>query len=120
MIKFKRVEHILISVPLGGLASAQRFYAEILRLNQILGNHPRGAIWFEIGDIQLHIREEKYHQTNSDIHPAFEVFDLSHAKLFLKNQNIIVKYSSKIDGRERFFFRDPFGNRFELIEYLRC
>jgi hypothetical protein len=86
---------------------------------KIPGDHPKGAIWFQIGDIQLHIREEKDHHTNSDAHPAFQVIDLLHAKLFLKNQNIVVKDSSKIDGRQRCFFRDPFGNRFELIEYLK-
>ena len=51
-------------------------------------------------------------------HPAFEVADLKITKNFLESKGIQISYSSKIEGRERLFFRDPFGNRFELIEFL--
>lgn len=115
-IKFKRLDHILITIPEGTKQLALKFYKEILALEEIEGNHPRGAIWFRIGDIQLHIREETgIHY--SDRHPAFEVMDIESAKLFLKDINIETNYSTEIDGRQRFFFRDPFGNRFELLEF---
>ncbi len=119
MIAFKRLDHLLICIPPGCKLQAQKFYAETLGLKEMIGEHPRGALWFEIADIQLHIREEAGPQINSDRHPAFEVKALSAAREFLERQNIPVSYSSEIEGRERCFFHDPFGNRFELIEYKK-
>lgn len=117
-IVFKRLDHILITIPEGTKQLALKFYKEILGLEEIQGEHPRGAIWFRIGDIQLHIREETgIHY--SDRHPAFEVADLESARQFLKEVNIKITDSSEIDGRDRCFFRDPFGNRFELLVFDR-
>ncbi|WP_286779304.1 MULTISPECIES: VOC family protein [Sphingobacterium] len=119
MIDFKRLDHVLITIPPGSKKAAREFYMGVLYLKEITGDHARGAIWFEIGNIQLHIREENGHKTNSDRHPAFVVDDSLSAKEFLKRQGIEISYSSEIEGRERCFFRDPFGNRFELIEYKK-
>ncbi|MDB5007925.1 MAG: phage portal protein [Mucilaginibacter sp.] len=116
MIPFKRIDHILITIPEGKTNEARAFYAGMLNLKEILGDHPKGAIWFKIGDVQLHIREEAG-GNYSDRHPAFEVSDLAVAEQFLKSKKITISYSSEIDGRDRCFFRDPFGNRFELLEY---
>tara|TARA_R110002020_G_scaffold102250_8_gene240298 strand:- start:443 stop:802 length:360 start_codon:yes stop_codon:yes gene_type:complete len=117
MIEIKRLDHLLISIPTNTQEEARRFYTEKLGLKEILGNHPHGAIWLQMGDIELHIREEGIHQNNSSRHPAFIVKDLAMAKSFLLKEDIEVTFSSAIDGRDRCFFRDPWGNRFELIEY---
>ena len=119
MIDFKHVDHILITIPPGVKEAARAFYGQVLQLKEIPGNHPSGAIWYEIGNIELHLREEDGHQTNSDRHPAFVVNDLTATKKFLEKNDIFISYSSNIKGRERYFFRDPFGNRFELIEYKK-
>ena len=117
MIKFKRLDHFLISIPEGKTEEARAFYSQIMHLEEIPGNHPKGAIWFNIGDIQLHIREES-NQNISDRHPAFEIEDLEQAKQHLLQNSVQVSYSSEIDGRQRFFIRDPFDNRIEFLEYL--
>ncbi|MEI6950613.1 VOC family protein [Paraflavisolibacter sp. H34] len=116
MIHFKRLDHLLISIPPGATEAARQFYAGVLELEEIPGSHPRGAIWFTIADIELHVREEAGGNESSR-HPAFEVADLEQAKAFLLSKKVPVTYSSEIDGRNRCFFRDPFGNRFELIEF---
>lgn len=117
MIPFKRIDHILINVPIGKLAEAQDFYQNILELPIIISERPFTALWFKIAGIELHIMEE---QTGaiSERHPAFEVEDLKTTKAFLLKKGIEVDYSTKIESRERLFFRDPFDNRFELIEFL--
>ncbi len=117
MIVFKRLDHILLSIPEGETANARTFYGGILELAEIPGNHPAGAIWFQIADIQLHLREEAS-STSSKRHPAFEVSNLDEAKQMLQHHNVAIEYSSDIDGRQRFFFRDPFGNRIELLQFL--
>lgn len=116
MIQFTRLDHILICIPEGTTAQARSFYREVLGLEEIPGNHPSGAIWFQIADIQLHIREEAG-GNYSKRHPAFEVANLEEAKQVLEQKGLAIEYSSEIDGRQRFFFRDPFDNRFELLQF---
>lgn len=117
MLDIKSLDHVLITIPPNSRKEARQFYIEKLLLKEIPGTHPHGAIWIRLGDIELHIREEDIHQSNSARHAAFVVPDLEEAKGFLEKENIEISYSSKIAGRDRCFFRDPWGNRFELIEY---
>lgn len=117
MIQFKRLDHILICIPEGATADARTFYGEVLGLEEIPGNHPSGAIWFKMADIQLHIREEAS-SNYSKRHPAFEVTNLEEAKQGLERNGLAIEYSSEIDGRQRFFFHDPFGNRIELLQFV--
>lgn len=117
MIPFKRIDHILINVPIGKLAEAGDFYQNVLELPIILSERPFEALWFKVANIELHITEEPPLGL-SGRHPAFEVTDLKTTEDFLRSKGIEISYSTKIEGRERLFFRDPFGNRFELIEFL--
>ena len=119
MIEIKHLDHILITIPPHSREEARRFYTETLLLKEVPGNHPNGAIWVQLGNIELHIREEEIHQSNSARHPGLVVKDLDKAKAFLKKEDIDVSYSSAIEGRDRCFFRDPWGNRFELIEFAK-
>ncbi|WP_375445713.1 VOC family protein [uncultured Fibrella sp.] len=116
MIQFKRLDHVLVSIPEQKTEDARTFYTQVLGLTEIPGTHPGGAIWFEIADIQLHLREEAG-ASYSLRHPAFEVVDLDAARQELDQKGVEITYSSDIDGRRRFFIRDPFGNRMEFIEY---
>jgi catechol 2,3-dioxygenase-like lactoylglutathione lyase family enzyme len=116
MIQFKRLDHILLPIPEGKTAEARLFYSQVLGLTEIEGGHPHGTIWFTIGDIQLHLREEAPAPLSSR-HPAFEVVDLDKARQALLDQGVELSYSTEIAGRQRFFIRDPFGNRIEFIDY---
>ena len=117
MIQFNRLDHLLITIPEGKSGEARSFYGDLLGLNEISGGHPHQAIWFTIGDIQLHIREEAGGEPSSR-HPAFEVENLAEARQELESKGVELSYSSDIEGRQRFFFRDPFGNRVELLQFM--
>lgn len=117
MIEFKRLDHVLISVPPGAIGQVSDFYGQVLGLAELPRQHPNGARWFSLGSIELHIREEEGHVSNSSKHVAFEVGDLGRASSYLKSQEVEIQYSSKIQGRDRCFFCDPWGNRFELITF---
>ena len=116
MIQFVRLDHVLMCIPEGATAEAREFYGGVLGLDEIPGNHPSGAIWFRIADIQLHLREEVAGRY-SKRHPAFEVAELDEAKRALTEKGIPLESASEIDGRERIFFHDPFGNRIELLQF---
>ncbi len=117
MIQFKRLDHLLIGIPEGTTARAREFYGTVLGLSEIPGNHPNGAIWFRIADIQLHLREEAV-GPYSKRHPAFEVASLDDAKRALLERGLVLEQASEIDGRERVFFHDPFANRIELLQFI--
>ena len=117
MIQFVRLDHVLMCIPEGTTAQAREFYRDVIGLEEIPGNHPSGAIWFQIADIQLHLREESG-GNSSKRHPAFEVANLEEAKQNLAAKGLAIEYSSDIDGRQRFFFRDPFDNRIELLQFV--
>ncbi len=117
MLDICRLDHVLITIPPNTREEVKDFYTKKLLLDEIPGNHPNGAIWIKMGDVELHIREEDVHQDNSARHPALVVNNLEGAITFLQSINIEVSFSSLIEGRKRCFFRDPWGNRFELIEF---
>lgn len=116
-IQFKRLDHVLITVPFGQREAAREFYTQVIGIREIEGNHPNHALWFEIGGIELHITEEDKPSKLYAHHPAFEIENLKDAIVHLERHGVEVSYSSKIEGRERFFIRDPFGNRIEFIEF---
>ena len=119
MIHFKRLDHILITIPEGATPAARAFYTQVLGLTELPGGHPHGAIWFAIADSQLHIREEAGGNFSAR-HPAFEVADLAGAREELAQKGAAIAYSAEIDGRQRFFIRDPFGNRIEFLQYTNA
>ena len=119
-IEFKRLDHVMLCIPEGLEDEARNFYGNVLGLQELNDFDyplPHGAIWFQIGDIQLHIRAENGHQL-SQRHPAFEITNLEEARQILEANGITVKNESPIPDRNRFSFRDPFGNRIEFLEML--
>jgi catechol 2,3-dioxygenase-like lactoylglutathione lyase family enzyme len=120
MIHFVRFDHLLLSIPLGASQAARAFYGGLLHLPELPGPHPSGALWFQAGDIQLHLREEagSSESAPSNRHPAFEVANLREVRGWLTEQGVALEEASPIDGRQRFFFRDPFGNRLELLQFI--
>jgi catechol 2,3-dioxygenase-like lactoylglutathione lyase family enzyme len=117
MIHFRRLDHLLITIPPGTRDQAREFYGRVLSLQEVPGSHPHDAIWYRMGDMELHLREEIGHIATSSRHPALEVENMEEAKAFLEKNEIAISYSSQIEGRERCFFRDPWGNRFELLDF---
>ncbi len=117
MINFKRLSHIQICIPVGKENEARKFYSEIIGLIEIPKPKeliPNGGLWYQVGDIQLHIGTED-EINKSKRHPAFEVEDLKEARELLERNNVKIKEEIQIPGQERFSFFDPFGNRIELL-----
>lgn len=120
MIQFVRFDHLLLSIPPGATEAARAFYGGLLRLPELPGPHPSGALWFQAGDVQLHLREEAATSppaAPANRHPAFEIANLSEVRAWLSTQGVALETASPINGRARFFFRDPFGNRLELLQF---
>jgi catechol 2,3-dioxygenase-like lactoylglutathione lyase family enzyme len=118
MIKFIRLNHIQICIPTGKEDEARRFYADIIGLVEIpkpAALVPNGGLWYQIADIQLHIGTEN-EVNHSKRHPALEVEDLQAARKHLEKHGVKIKDEIDIPGQTRFSFKDPFGNRIELLQ----
>jgi catechol 2,3-dioxygenase-like lactoylglutathione lyase family enzyme len=119
MISFKRIDHVQVCIPMGEEEKAREFYEGVLGLKEIpkpdslLRN---GGMWYQIGDIQLHIGVEEMGVERSKRHPAFIVEDIDAARIYLESRGVKIKDDIPIPQVKRFSFFDPFGNRFELLK----
>jgi len=77
----------------------------------------RGGFWLALGDVQIHVgAEEGVERGATKAHLAYEVDDVPAWRERLSALGISMVSSVPIEGYERFEFRDPFGNRVEMIE----
>lgn len=102
MIHFINYDHVTLTYPYGQESVLRKFYGDVLGLEEIIGNHPNESIWFKMGNKEIHFVVEQMGPL-SRRHVAFEVQDLNHAKEYLHGQGIEITFSSKIEGRDRFF-----------------
>jgi catechol 2,3-dioxygenase-like lactoylglutathione lyase family enzyme len=113
------LDHISLSMPMGGEDAARAFFTDVLGLAEIPkpddGNRMDGC-WFALGGgQQLHLLAESAHQGATRAHPAFSVNDLEHVRAALISAGAPIQAFRPSDGRERFFSADPFGNRLEFM-----
>jgi catechol 2,3-dioxygenase-like lactoylglutathione lyase family enzyme len=120
-----RVHHAQITIPTGQEAPAKAFYCGVLGLTEIekpAALQSRGGFWLAAspGDqFQVHIgTEDGVNRQATKAHLAYEVRDLSAWRRRLETAGVKILESIPLPGYDRFEFRDPFGNRVELIEPL--
>ena len=114
------IDHVQLAMPGGGEQSARGFYGDILGLTEI-PKPPnlavRGGAWFQCGPLQLHLGVETDFRPAKKAHPALLVKDLEALLEALLSAGFEVKYDSEtVEGFNRAFTSDPFGNRIELVE----
>jgi catechol 2,3-dioxygenase-like lactoylglutathione lyase family enzyme len=107
-------------MPDGEEPEAVAFYADTLGLEQIdkpSQLSPRGGVWFRSGsDLEVHLGVEEGFRPAVKAHPAILVEGLDGLRTRIEQAGYKVSDSVPIEGFERVYVRDPFGNRLELIE----
>ncbi len=115
----QRLHHAAIVVPTDRLDEARRFYGDVLGLSE--ADRPDAELdspgaWYSLGETELHIQcRDNAPVDESDRHPAFIIGDVESLKDRLRKQGADVIDAPTLMGRERFFSRDPFGNRLEFM-----
>lgn len=113
------IDHVQITVPGGAVEAARAFYCGVLGLRELEKAEvlkPRGGFWLAVGDRQVHVGvEEGVDRTATKAHVAYRVADADAWRKKLEAAGVEVLESVAIPGYERFEFRDPFGNRVEMI-----
>jgi catechol 2,3-dioxygenase-like lactoylglutathione lyase family enzyme len=113
------LEHIQLAMPEGREAEARAFYAGLLGLPEIpkpVNLAPRGGCWFERGALKVHLGIDKAFIPARKAHPAFLVKDLPALKRALAAAGCRLVEDDPLEGYDRIFVDDPFGNRIELME----
>jgi catechol 2,3-dioxygenase-like lactoylglutathione lyase family enzyme len=116
------IDHAQITVPKGAEEDAKKFYCTLLGLQEIEKPENRkknGGFWLQVGALQLHVGlEDGFDRTTTKAHIAYRVNDLSSWQKKLQDNAIETFESLPFPSARAFEFRDPFGNRVEMIQNL--
>ncbi|MGI8755593.1 MAG: VOC family protein [Acidimicrobiales bacterium] len=118
-MKIQAIDHVQLAMPPGGEASARGFYRDLLGLpEQAKPPHlaTRGGCWFESETVKIHLGVEKDFRSARKAHPALLVVDLSALKRALADAGVELVADEPLEGYDRVYVDDPFGNRLELME----
>lgn len=118
------LHHAQITIPKGAEPAARRFYMDVLCLREVpkpLSLQGRGGFWLQAGDdpTLVHVGvEDGVDRAATKAHLAYQVGDAAAWRDHLAAHGVPMLDAVPIPGFERFEFRDPFGNRVEIIQPL--
>ena len=121
-MQIERLDHVQLAMPAGGEDAARRFYDGTLGIPEV--RKPahlakRGGCWFENGSVKIHLGVEQGFRPAKKAHPALIVSDLSALIKRLSDNGYRVVEDEPLEGYDRRYVDDPFGNRIELMEPAR-
>jgi len=111
------IDHVQVTVPKALEAESLAFYRRVLALDEIPKPEDlraRGGAWFSVGAVQFHIGVDQEPSPRSKRHVCFLVSDLARAKAAVMACGVMIEEEGFAEGLERFFVRDPAGNRIEI------
>ena len=115
------IDHVQLAMPAGAEAEAVRFYHSLLGLPQV-AKPPhlavRGGCWFESARVKIHLGVDPEFVPARKAHPALLVSDLGDLVDRLRGGGYTVRDDEPLEGYDRAYVDDPFGNRIELVERL--
>jgi len=114
-----RLHHVQLAMPEGEEAAAEAFYGEVLGIPRV-PKPPhlaaRGGCWFEDGDLRIHLGVEGDFRPSRKAHPALVVDDLAGLRTRLRAAGVPEFADQPLQGFDRIYVSDPFGNRIELMQ----
>ena len=109
----RRLQHVSVQIPPALLDEAVRFYGDGIGMEQI--PNLAGAAWLRFGDgDHVHLLDGDGAPT-SGAHLALQVDDLPAVLERLRDLGHVPVPGSDLWGAERWFCRDPGGNRVEMF-----
>jgi len=115
------IDHVQLAMPPGGEDEARRFYAGALGIQEVAKPAHlavRGGCWFVNGDARVHLGIEKNFRPARKAHPAFLVDNLNAVKARLAEAGFPTRVEDPLEGYDRVYVDDPFGNRIELMQRM--
>ncbi|WP_397537801.1 VOC family protein [Rummeliibacillus pycnus] len=119
---FKSIDHIQLAAPKGSEEIARKFYKDILGFEEVEKPETlkkNGGVWFASGNIQVHIGIEEPFSPSKKAHPAFEIDNIEELKIYFSKNQVEYVEDELLPGANRIYIFDPFGNRIELLEWIK-
>jgi catechol 2,3-dioxygenase-like lactoylglutathione lyase family enzyme len=118
-MKIAAIDHVQLAMPPGGEAQARAFYGDVLGLSERPKPAPlasRGGLWFEQGDVKIHLGVEPDFRPAKKAHPALVIDGLDDLRARCERAGYAFAPDVPLFGYTRAYVHDPFGNRIELME----
>jgi catechol 2,3-dioxygenase-like lactoylglutathione lyase family enzyme len=116
-----RLDHVQLAMPRGREDDARAFYEGLLDIPMV-PKPPhlavRGGCWFERGDLKVHLGVDDDFRPATKTHPAFIVHGVRELARSIAVAGHRVADDEALEGYDRVYVDDPFGNRIELMEPL--
>jgi catechol 2,3-dioxygenase-like lactoylglutathione lyase family enzyme len=114
------VDHLQITIPRGAEQAGRAFYCGVLGLPEVekpASLRDRGGFWLMAGQTPLHVgTEDGVDRSRTKAHVAYRVDDLAAWRKRLQDHHVAVSEPTPVPRLLRLEFRDPFGNRVELVQ----
>lgn len=118
----RRLDHVLVAIPVGSSDQARQFYGGLLGLEEMAkpAALSREGVWFKLGEQQLHIGAYADFRPATRAHPGLRtsVEELDATATRLAGAGVDVRWDERLTDRRRFYTDDPWGNRLELLAYV--
>jgi catechol 2,3-dioxygenase-like lactoylglutathione lyase family enzyme len=115
------IDHVQLAMPAGREQDARDFYSGLLGIPE-RPKPPhlaaRGGCWFESDSVKLHLGVDGDFRPAKKAHPALLVRDLPELVARLRAAGVELVDDGPLEGYDRVYAYDPFGNRLELLEPL--
>ncbi len=114
-----RIEHVQLAMPPGEENAAVDFYDGLLGIDHVPKPAHlalRGGCWFERGSLKVHLGVDQNFRPAKKAHPALLVSDLGDLVDALRSAGVKIVDDEPLEGYDRIYVYDPFGNRIELME----
>ena len=118
-MRISAIHHVQLAMPHGKEAEARAFYQAVLGIPEVAKPSNlagRGGCWFERNGLRIHLGVEADFHPARKAHPALLVEDLPALKNAIEAAGFIVRSDEPLEGYDRVYVEDPFGNRIELLE----
>jgi catechol 2,3-dioxygenase-like lactoylglutathione lyase family enzyme len=118
-IRFTHIDHC--SVIVTDVARSRAFYGGVLGLKEIPAPKEFDfvAIWYDLGGTYLHLLLKPQPDSISPRHFCLLTPDAAASRGHLTRLGVPIEETVKIAAAERFFVRDPDGNRIEILQWVR-
>jgi catechol 2,3-dioxygenase-like lactoylglutathione lyase family enzyme len=120
-VRVEALDHVQLAMPPNREDEARAFYEGVLGIPEVpkpAHLAARGGAWFERGSLKVHLGVEEGFAPARKAHPAFLVKDLAALIAMLRQAGYEPVRDTPLDGYDRLYVDDPFGNRLELMERL--
>lgn len=118
-IRFTHIDHC--SVIVTNVEKSRDFYGRVLGLREI--GAPKEfdfvAVWYDLGGTYLHLLLKPTADTISPRHFCLHTPDIAGARAYFEQLGVPIEETVKIAAADRFFVRDPDGNRIEVLHWER-